>query len=259
MMRRLAGRIGVVVAVVAVLVGLSGPVHPAADQLASEAWATGLAANYYGDMDFADNAVFGIATTSICSGYGLAASFAFGGPWAPSLSRQRAASRWLRERGRACLERFIGCGVHPRASFRGRGRRHAHRVAKSGRDHRFRRHAAGDSGRWRGRTRRAGVAHSKTRSEPSLRGVSGLSAARGLDGVRWRSRRPPRRSASLGLAGTVHASDARLRGRRGGRRCVPAGASQSAVIVIAGRPLEAGRPVRDVEETVRKMERCESS
>ena len=45
-----------------------------------ELWAIGLAANYYGDMSFAENAFYGIFSTSICSGYGLAASFAFG-PW----------------------------------------------------------------------------------------------------------------------------------------------------------------------------------
>ena len=80
MMRRLANRIGVALVVAVVLVGLGGPASPAPEQLGNEMWAVGLAANYYGDMSFGENAIYGFATTSICSGYGLAASFAFG-PW----------------------------------------------------------------------------------------------------------------------------------------------------------------------------------
>ena len=80
MMRRLVSRVGVAVVVAAVVVGLSGPADPAAAQLADEAWAIGLAANYYGNMDFVDNAVYGVMISSICTGWGIALSISMFGP-----------------------------------------------------------------------------------------------------------------------------------------------------------------------------------
>ncbi len=42
------------------------------------AWAIGLIASYTGEMSWGEQAIYSVATTTICTGYGFAASFAFG-------------------------------------------------------------------------------------------------------------------------------------------------------------------------------------
>ena len=80
MTRRLANRIGVAFVVAAVLFGLSGSADSVAEQLTGGVWGTQVAADYWGNMSAPDHAVLGFFGMTICSGYGLAASFAFG-PW----------------------------------------------------------------------------------------------------------------------------------------------------------------------------------